>query len=203
ELFTNIGMERQQFKKEEFRTLGNAAYSPSDQVAIIADWIDKDKDSFQSSLFDGKGFESTADKGWFFNRKFKNISELANVPGITLNELQYLSKFLKVTISSLGTNSAININTAPVEVLQAIGFPENQIEEIARQRLSYPYTTQSTAVLTAGNEQLKGKVKFKSSEFSAIARIEMPTKVFWVKSRITMLPGVGNRRAKIDSYEFY
>ena len=204
ELFTYEGFQKEQYPANSFRTLGSAGYGPSDQVAIISDWIDADSEPFHVPTFDGDGIEGSANKGWFFNRSFKTLSELANVPGMTLERVQQIAPFVRASQSGATGNTAININTAPLEVLLAMGFPQTQAEEIVQQRLSFPYTKEILPTLTAGDPNLASKLKVKSSEFSVYTRVIMPTRTFWAKAIIGVQQiGQNKRRAVMRSIEYY
>ncbi|MCB0324226.1 MAG: general secretion pathway protein GspK, partial [Bdellovibrionales bacterium] len=121
ELFLRAGFVRDQYPDEQKRTLGNVALEASDQVAVLHDWIDTDNRSHANAAFPGEGIESSADQTWFYNRPLRTLSEAALVPGMTLERLARIAPY--VTASASGGNR-ININTAPLEVLLALGFPE-------------------------------------------------------------------------------
>jgi type II secretory pathway component PulK len=204
ELFTRAGFQRQQYGDDSYRTLGNVAFGPSEQVAAIADWIDRDSEAFHAANFDADGIESSSNKTWFYNRTFKNLSELADVPGMTLERLQRIAPFVRASQSLGGIANAVNINTAPAEVLLAMGVPEAQVQEIVQRRLSFPYTKEILATLTAGDQNLSNRLKVKSTEFSAIARVIMPTRTFWVKAIIgVQQTGQNSRKALLRSLEYH
>ena len=70
ELFSQLNFGEAKYKEEEGRTLGHESYNAADQAAVIRDWLDTDKQSFNAEGFDGEGLESGANKEWFFNRQF-------------------------------------------------------------------------------------------------------------------------------------
>lgn len=204
ELFGGLGFQKEQFEAKSYRTLGNQAHDASTQVAIITDWIDQNKDSYHTASFDGDGIESSAEKTWFFNRPIKSISELAYIPGMTLEKIQRSASFLKVSIkNNLGNNSRININTAPYEVVKALGFTETEANLIVQQRTSFPYNNQSLNLLITGSQQLAGKLDVKSNEFSLYSRVKMPRQTYWLKSVISIKQYYPPRKTEIVSNEFY
>ena len=152
-LLQSQGFGDENYEPEESRTLGNKGFNANNQVAAIYDWIDTDKLSLNDSSFDGQGIETQADKRWFFNRPLSSISELALIPGMTLERLARISRFVKASPSSY---SKINVNTAPLEVLQAIRFEPDQISDIIQQRLGKPIdqATLSLLVQVGGNPNL-------------------------------------------------
>lgn len=184
-----------------FRTFGNQMYSPANQVAVLADWVDRDNESFHVPSFDGDGIESNSDRSWFFNRPLKSLGELGNVPGMTQDRIAQIAPFTHVS-STGGTGAvAVNINTAPGPVLEAMGLPEPQT--ILQRRLSAPYTRESLSLVTGGDQQIASRLKVNSSEFSAYARVIMPTKTFWAHAIITVQRTGANRKAQMRSIEFY
>lgn len=203
ELFTNAGFGREQYQANQYRTLGNVGYEAADQVAVIADWMDRDHDSFQLQGFTGNGVEGQSDRAWYYNRPLKSLAELAMVPGMTLERVQRIAPFVRVSQSVGGISNAVNINTAPYEVLVAMGFQPGDAEAIVTKRLSAPYTKDILPTLTAGDQNLANRLKAKSGEFSAYARVIMPTRTFWVRAVIAAQQAGAGRKALVRTLEFY
>jgi len=203
QLFDIEGFQREQFPDGSYRTLGNVAFASGDQVAVIADFIDSDGESLQVPGFEGTGIEGNAEKAWFYNRPLKHMAELAAVPGMTLDRVQRVAPFVKISPTAASLSNGVNINTAPFEVLVALGFPQTQAEEIIQKRLTAPYTREILPTLTAGDPNLGNRLKVKSGEFSAYARIRMPTRTFWVHAVIGAQDTGRGRRAVVRSYEYY
>ncbi len=203
ELFDLQGFRRESYPDGSYRTLGNIGFESGDQVAVIADFVDNDSESSQVQGFDGTGIEGNADRAWFYNRPLKNMAELAAVPGMTLERVQRVAPFLKVSPTAASLSNGININTAPFQVLLALGFPQSQAEEIVQRRLTAPFTRDILPTLTAGDPNLATRLKTKSGEFSAYARIRMPTRTFWVHAVIGAQDTGRGRRAVVRSYEYY
>lgn len=203
ELFTLAGFVRESYTVESFRTLGNTAYEGGDQVAIISDWMDRDSESFQLQGFDGSGIEGQSDRAWFYNRPFKSLGELAAVPGMTLERVQRIAPFVRVSQSVGGISNNVNINTAPAEVLIAMGVLPTEVQNILTKRLEAPIRQGDINLLIPGNQNLSSRLKAKSSEFSAYARVTLPSRTFWVRSVIAAQQMGAGRRAIVRSMEFY
>lgn len=204
ELFQRAGFQREQYDASEARTLGNIGFAANDQVAVLSDFIDRDGDSYRSALFNGEGIESSADKGVFLNRPLKSLTELLLVPGITMERIARIAPYVRVSQNTFSASSArININTAPLEVLIALGFPENQALEMIQQRANLPITNEILTTLVEGDTQLKERTKVTSSEFSIYARVVMPSVTRWMRAVVATQGPVINRRSNIRIIEFY
>lgn len=202
ELFIRQGFFRETYEKDSFRTRGDAALDASVQVATLHDWIDSDTGSFRETTFDGEGIESRADKTWFYNRRFYTMSELALVPGMTLERVNRIAPYVRISApDALQGTSAINVNTAPLEVLLALGFPESIAVEMVLQRLDLPIDTQTLKALVGGNEVLQRYTKVTSNEFSVYIRVVMPNTTRWMRAYLNR--PARSSRVKVRSVEFY
>ncbi len=186
-LFYQAGFAREQYSKDRFRTLGNVAFDPEEQVAVIHDWIDHDLTSHSSPTFGGRGIESSADKTWFYNRPMRNIAELALVPGMTLERTALAAPFLRV--SQQPRDYQININTAPLEVLTAIGIPEAEARDIFTERTNLPFTNEMVKKFQTANPQLARVLTVKSQQFTAYAMVKMASVTRWAKATINVYGG--------------
>lgn len=199
ELFLSQGFVREQFSDDKHRTLGNVAFAAGDQVGVIHDWIDSDSKSHSSAAFPGEGIESSSEKFWFYNRPFRSLSELALVPGMTLERVSRVAPFVHV---APGSGARINVNTAPPEVLLALGFPEAQVLEMVQERTNLPIDAELLRTLAAGDGQLERATTVRSSEFAAYAQVRMPNVTRWAKAIINVQGGFTRRKAVIRSIEF-
>lgn len=198
ELLEQQGFIREAYGATSFRTLGNTAFAAADQVAIINDWVDSDSNSHSSASFPGEGIESSADSTWFYNRSLRSISELALVPGMTIERLSRLAPFIRVSPNG---NSRVNVNTAPAAVLIALGFPESQVEEMERERVNLPITKEMLSTLVTGDTQLGQVTTVTSQEYSIFAEAKMPSVSRWAKATIVLQGGLSQRTAVIKSIE--
>ena len=202
ELFTRSGFVRAQYPAEEFKTPGNQSFDPAEQVAVVHDFIDSDTAAHNSPSFSGVGIESSGNATLFYNRPLKTLAELLLVPGITADRWARLGPLVRVGLPSLASSRRINVNTAPLEVLTALGFPENQAAEIFQQRQNLPITNQILTTLVQGDPQLSKYTKVTSTEFSVFVRVQMPTMTRWMKAKLTVQGTGTRRRAQLNSIEY-
>ena len=201
ELLSNRGFNRETYDEELNRTVGSVSYAAADQVAVIHDWVDTDSKSHSNAAFPGEGIESFSEKSWFYNRPLRTVPELAMVPGFTLERLQRIAPFVRVGRSGFSSAARVNVNTAPVEVLLAMGFPESQVVEITQNRVSEPITAQTLSAIVAGDTFLSRATTVSSREFSAYARVELNNTTRWAKALISVQGSSQNRRAVLNSLE--
>ena len=197
-LFQKLGFVREPYDARENRTRGNTGLDAATQVAVIDDWVDRDRDSF-SGAGRGAGLAPQAPKQWFLNRPLKSMSELLLVPGISLERASRIAPFVK---AGNGGFPRININTAPSEVLLALGVPESSVSEILAAQ-SKGLDDQTLNALTAGLPQLRSATKLNSNNFSIYVRAEMPNVTRWVKAYVTAQGGAQQRKTQVVKQEFY
>jgi len=204
EIFAQAGFSEDSYDPSLKRTIGNNAFSSSQQVAIINDWLDRDDISHRDQGFDGQGIESGAAKDWFYNRPLVHLSELQLIPGMTRERIAFIAPYVRVSPRS-GTFSTtkINVNTAPLQVLLAIGFSEGEAHELIDERINLPITNSILTTLVTGNTQLRRFTSVKSSQFSIIAKAEMPTVTRWAKVIVKTRGGGANRSTQIESFEIH
>ncbi len=204
DLMSILGFQREQFNADSFRTLGNVALEAADQVATIADWVDRDTDSYNNPAFNGRGNESGAEKSWYFNRPLRSLGELAMVPGMTLERVQRLMPFVKVSQSLVATGQrGVNINTAPYEVLLALGLPQAQVDELLKERLNQPLTQKQVQEFITADQNLAGRIKSNSTEFTVYARVKTPSRTSWAKAVVGVLGQSPRRRTVVRQIEFH
>ncbi len=205
ELFGAAGFARGEAQGADDGALGGQSYSAADQVAIIDDWIDPDKRSFSSAAFDGEGIESSPGRNQFFNRKLRTLSELLRVPGMSADRLRRIAPFVRVSPNVGRTSPRVNVNTAPREVLLALGFPEFQVNEMLERRVDETgrITQEVLNLLVEGDLLLKNYTKVTSNEFSVYSRVTMPNSTRWLHA-ILSVGGSGNRRTtRVLTLEYY
>lgn len=201
-LFVRSGFTREAFEENSFRTLGDVGFDAYQQVAAINDWIDPDTISFSSASFEGNGVESGLNHSWFYNRPFSHLSELLLVPGMTAERLSRIAPYVRVGSPNSGTQQ-INFNTAPLEVLLAIGFPEKQAAELVQERLNLPLTSAILSNLVAGDPQLQRVATVTSNDFSVFAKLRLANGNYWIKAKVRAVgPPIG-RRTQLTEVEYY
>ncbi len=108
----------------------------TDILSNIADWIDPNSLAGQSSLPEtGASDDNPAPP----NRSFISLTELHQVPGMNDTLYEKIKPF--VTIHG---EKGLNINTASIELLQALGLPLEVAEEVFAQTSSHLLFTQQT-----------------------------------------------------------
>ncbi len=202
-LFVPLGFVNEKYPEEEARTLGNTGYEAGRQIAVLIDWIDSDQQTFVDPQFDFQGIESNLDQRFFFNRPLASLSELALVPGITLEKLNRMSRYIK-------TNgiSRININTTSQETLEAMGIDPIQIDDIIDQRELTGGIAQGTLdqivsleIQTGANPQLGQFISTTSQGFSVFLKITMPNVTRWARARFSVRGGINTRTATKEYLE--
>ena len=194
QLFNQLGFQKESFKVELHRTPGNASYASNDQVAVVHDWLDIDDKAHSDASFPGEGIESGSNSQWFYNRPMRSLSELALVPGMTLERVSRVAPFLRAVS---GVTSQINVNTAPLPVLVAMGFSESQAAEIVQERQSLPFNTEQLRTLVAGDAQLARVTTTRSQEFSVYARVATPNGVRYAKAILDIQNVAGGQRKAV------
>jgi len=203
EIFEKNGFVRQSYKEAEFRTRGHTALDADVQVAAIQDWIDRDTDAYSVAGFTGSGIESSSNQEFFYNRQLRSLSELLLVPGFTRERLERVAKFIRVSPRGGGA-PRVNINTAPAEVLSALGLDSAEVSEIVQKRLEFAYTPDLLNILVQGNDQLANRLKTTSNEFSIVARVEMPASTRWLRAFVAVGGrSTGRRRSTVMRRELY
>ena len=203
EIFELNGFVRESYKENEFRTRGHIALDADVQVAAIQDWIDRDTDAYSFPGFTGSGIESSSNQKMFYNRTLRSLSELLLVPGFTRERLERVARFIRVSPRGSGT-PRVNVNTAPPEVLQALGLDSAEVSDIVEKRLQFAYTPELVNVLVQGNDQLANRLKTTSNEFSVLAKVEMPASTRWLRAFVAVGGrSTGRRRSTIVRRELY
>ncbi len=203
-LFNQLGFAQESFSPSEFRTIGNNAFGDLDQVAVITDWVDPDRNSFSSPNLGAKGIESGAQPGWFFNRELRTLSEMLAVPGITRERLSQLMPYVRVG-DSQSDSFNVNVNTARYETLVALGYPTSTAAEIVVDREREPITSARLKELNKVDPALEKVVTTQSSGFSVVVRVRLPNSVRWGRAEIlvTDADGSGPRATSLQSMELY
>jgi general secretion pathway protein K len=108
------------------------------------------------------------------NSKFETVEELAWVRGFEDSPLiPQLNRCLTVQ----GTERGINLNTAPLEVLLALGFARDAAQEIIATRQSVPFRGLQDISLGGGSPFSQGiSISFRSSPFFTITSTGMVKK---------------------------
>lgn len=207
EVFRGAGFTSESYDAEEFRTLGNTAYDPENQTAIVYDWLDADTASYTGAeIVGGRGIESGAPKDFFFNRPLLSLSELLNIPGITQERLMRIATQLRVSPNRGNVRKAVNVNTASRETLLALGITDYTVSEIIDERqenLPYQLNVLRALLDVEGIPELKNNTKVSSNEFSVYARAELPNSVHWMRAVLARTGSDTTPNTLVQTVEFY
>lgn len=133
----------------------------------VTDWIDSDDNVSNLSGAESQFYESAEPPGRPANRALVGISELMMVRGMRADIYRALAPLVTVWPSGTasGGSDAINVNTAPVEVLRSLGGPndlnplsEGEVEVLLEARKAPKFIrdiSELTTLLTSGVLQSK------------------------------------------------
>ena len=203
---TQLGFVQETFPEEERRTLGNQAFNSANQVASIIDYIDTDSQSYTINGFKGAGIESRQ-REWFpikSSGQIDTISELSNVPGMTVERLRRLAPYVK---SSSNNNSNLNIITAlksTPEILIALGADPEAINAELSNISSGQYSPLDIRdnLFSGRFDQglINSNTAFQSNFFSIIAEVQMPNISRWLRAEINLSSGSNIEISKVEFY---
>jgi general secretion pathway protein K len=111
---------------------------PSAAIDAIADWIDRDGIAREGGAEDA-WYSSRSRGGLAANAPLLRVAELAEVKGVTAASLAAVAPFL----TALPAGTAINVNTAPPEVLAAIvdKLTGEGLAQLIASRTQKPFST--------------------------------------------------------------
>jgi len=121
---------------------------------------------------------------------------------MTPERIARIARFVTVSTLPAGAQRQINVNTAPIEVLLALGFPEQQAIEIVQQRANLPITRAILSTLVEGDAQLQRVTRVTSTEFQVLANVSMPSVTRWMEARVSVA-GRTTRRTRVKWRQFY
>jgi type II secretory pathway component PulK len=212
-LFQNLGFDNEQKTPAQSTDAApTKMHSSTEMVANLIDYLDTDKDSYSSSDFQAQGIEGDLPPGEEFrnDRTMESLaSELGSIPGFTPSRVQRLLPFV-----SIRTRDSININAAPVEVLQALiqgmdasaGPAEAQRLVACRDPAQGgPYNQNFTAQIqqcidTRTADLIKQKLVAQGDVFSVIAKVEYGITTFMASAS---LKAVNGRLPTIENFLLY
>ena len=125
-------------ERKRIATLFVQRGGPSPALDAIADWIDADG-SIRKSGAEDAFYAALPVPGLAANGPVVRVAELAAVKGVTLQALDAAAPFL----SALPAGTALNVNTAPAEVLAAVvdGLSGDRLAAFVASRAQKPFTT--------------------------------------------------------------
>gem|GEM_PF-2968569 len=207
DLFDRLGFIQESWDANSNKTVGNVSFSSPTQVAVLRDWLDRGFSPFSSPDFNGEGMENQSLSALFFNRHLYSLPELLMVPGFTQERVSSLSGIVKVEAPNPDRTTTqgrkININTAPLDVLVALGFSNTTADNIISERTAEPISKEKIQVLCEGDQNLQKSIKVNSSMFAVYAKVEMPNTVTWLRAQVSSPHTTGSRRTSVIAVEIY
>lgn len=202
-LFKNLGFENQPTQQDNRELI-----TVEQMVANLIDYLDFDKDSYSASDFSAEGIEGNLPVGVEFRNdgKLESLSnELSILPGYTDDRIQCILPFV-----SIRSKSAININAASQDVLQALiqglapsasGGEAAALIQCRNPENGGPFNQNYGSQITACIEsdvasQIRPRLVAQGNEFFVIAKVEFGTSGFMasahLKSRNGRNPVINN-----------
>lgn len=144
-----------------FSNLGET--DPQGLTAALIDWIDQDSDPYVDPVSGAAGAEANYYRGLnppvtIADRPMRSLDELALIRGFTPELIRRIEPHVTV----YGTEK-INVNTASLDVLQAISedpvITRTAAEQIVEQRLDSPFKTESELVELNGISGLENLLR--------------------------------------------
>lgn len=190
------------------RGMGNSAplINSEQMVANLIDYLDRDKQGYQSNNF-ATGIEGDLPEG----QEFRNeetidslANELASIPGFSPGRIQRILPFV-----SKQRFSKVNMNAAPIEVIASmhpdIDQPTAQkIFQCRQPSQGGPFNDIRTQLVACGvDPNVAGDLKFavQGSLYEVIAKVEYGTSMFMASAELS---GGGNGRLpKLISFQAY
>jgi hypothetical protein len=178
------------------------AYSSTEMVANLIDYLDSDQVTYSDNSF--QGIESDLPQGTEFpnSGKIESLqSELTSIPGFTPLRVQQLLPYV-----SIHRKAQVNINAAPRRVLRAliegldptsVGAADAEAEKLIQCRdpanggpYNQGYRTQLTSCITPSvAERIKPKLTNKANVFSVIVKVEYGNTSFFASAYLFDKPG--------------
>jgi len=195
-LFTVLGFD-QPGTQMNMGTDGAALPNSAQMVANLFDYLDSNKESFPSDDKLPQGFEADLPDGQSLRNEGiidSLASELAVIPGFSPGRLQRMLPF----VSTQRNGCKINVNAAPLEVLQAAlddqsGTEAAKIEQCRDpSRGGTPIQNPSQDLPNCGvivNQQINFDAQ--ATDFDVIAKVEYGTAMFMATAQLRKGAGPG------------
>jgi hypothetical protein len=213
-------LERAQILVRLFRDLGFDAdgehwyaedgtkyfFNSCETVANLIDFMDLDSDPMR--LEECEGFENQNSKHLFGNFRLEREQDLLLVPGFTFDRAMRALPFIQIVNAA----TAIDINSAPAEIFQAIdpNIKSIDLEEILNFRASeqgpfvqFKLAEQLGAVAPGFNFNLTQRLfKTENDNYEIVGKLSCGAGVFFNKSYVRLARIAGGRIAK-DTYRSF
>lgn len=163
------------------RVFSDLAYSnPNERIAVVADWLDFDGTiNAYGGVEDGQYLLDTPAR-LAGNQALSSIDELSSLSGFSVLEMPVL----KTKLTALPKATPINVNTAPIEILESLvdGLDQYIVEDVVISRpfsdIAEFYQLLSTLLHPTTEEQLRASlpeamVSVKSEFFQLKSKVEL------------------------------
>ena len=124
--------------RDQFKRLFAALGLPQSTLDATIDWVDRDSAPEPNGAEDA-WYIAQADPSLAANASATRVEELANVRGMTPSAMARLAPF----VTALPEDVAVNVNTAPPEVLAALldGIQPDTLASLVADRNAHPFMT--------------------------------------------------------------
>lgn len=121
--------------QNRFALLWQAFGQPEESLIALADWTDADIEPRNENGAEDDYYLGLTPSYRAGNQPMVSSSELRLVKGINPDSLNELLPYL----AALPEFTTINVNTAPIAVLQSLGMSQEQAESVAEARIDTPF----------------------------------------------------------------
>jgi general secretion pathway protein K len=157
-----------------FQRLLAALGLPAGLAEAVVDWLDPDNEVTQPNGAEDPYYLALDAPYRTAGRRIMNVAELARIRGFDPDILARLAPF----VTALPEETLVNVNTAPVEVLQALvpGLSKEEITRAVQQRKTKPFQSREDflrAVSRAPSESAAALLDVRSQYFSAETSVQI------------------------------
>lgn len=209
QLFINLGFENDN-EKDHTGYFGEKVFSPTEMVANLVDYMDRDNESVNQPETNLAGIESELPKGTFRNEAIMRVSELQTIPGFTPGRVMKL-----LPLVTARQSGRVNINFAPAVVLRSLnsGLSEKNVADMIafRESVSGPFKlgelrrqltdevgiseTVATEIQTILQDSSSGSL------FQVLAKVDYGTSTYFLRSMVWKSGSLSSGLPRVESFE--
>jgi general secretion pathway protein K len=157
-----------------FQRLLAALQLPAGLAEAVVDWLDPDDEVMQPSGAEDSYYLALEPPYRTAGRRVVELGELARVRGFNAEVLARLAPF----VTALPEETAVNVNTAPAQVLQALlpGVSADEMARVVEQRKKTPFQSRDEflqALSRPASGSVGAQLDVKSRYFSAEATVRL------------------------------
>jgi general secretion pathway protein K len=147
---------------------------PTGLAEAVVDWLDADSDVMQPNGAEDSYYLALDPPYRTAGRRAVDLAELVRVRGFDADILARLAPF----VTALPEDTPVNVNTAPVEVLQALipGIGREEMARVMERRKTKPFESRDDflrALARTSTESVAAQLDVKSRYFSAETTVRM------------------------------